>query len=141
MTIRPPCLLFVVTNDEQEAVKEYIEEFNKMLEDTKKFGCSEEEDGCWDNCLDEDSCIDTEDWKKRFKSLEKYSKRKRGGDRKLKTIRKLLNNVYSEDIEMIYELMITKNVRKATVPNLDGLFGGKACKLTNGSKCTSRLQP
>ena len=133
--------MFVVTNDEEEAVKEFTEEFNKMLKDTKKFGCSDEEDGCWDNCLDEDSCIDTEDWKKRFKSLEKYSKRKRGGDRKLKTIRKLLNNVYSEDIEMIYELMITKKSKKATVPNIDGLFGGKPCKLKNGSKCTSRLQP
>ena len=128
-----------MTNDENEAAAEFKKEFEQMLDDTKKFGCNDkEEDGCWDHCLDEESCIDTEDWKQRFKSLNKYSKRKRGGDRKLKTIRKLLNNVYTEDVEMIYTLMIGKDVRKATVPNIDGLFGGNPCKLSNGSKCTSR---
>ena len=125
-------------NDEDEAVAEFMKEFDKMMKKTKTYGCTD--DGCMDACIGEDLCVDSEEWKT-WTSLKKYSKRQRGGDRKLKTIRKQLNNVYSEDIEMIYELMITKKLKKATVPNIDGLFGGKPCKLKNGSKCTSRLQP
>ena len=114
-----------------------MEEFDKMMKKTKTYGCTD--DGCMDACIGKDLCVDSEEWKT-WTSLKKYAKRQRGGDRKLKTIRKQLNNVYSEDIEMIYELMITKEERKAALPNLDGLFGGKPCKLGNGSKCTSRLE-
>jgi len=39
---------------------------------------------------------------------------------------------------MIYTLMIGKDVRKATVPNIDGLFGGNPCKLANGKTLTIR---
>ena len=124
-------------NDEDEVVKEFMEEFDKMMKQTKTYGCTDE--GCLDACLGEDLCVDSEEWKT-WTSLKKYSKRQRGGDRKLKTIRKQLNNVYSEDIEMLYDLMIHKEERKAALPNLDGLFGGKPCKLANGSKCTSNQQ-
>merc|ERR1712105_175537 len=49
---------------------------------------------------------------------------------------KRYENVMKQDLRKIYELTTQETYRVAKLPNLNGLYGGKACNTTDGKELT-----
>jgi len=72
------------------------------------------------------------------KCLTKKGHRSCRKSRKKAEYRKVLK-AWRKDLETLVELTLKVDERKAKLPNLDGLFGGEACKMENGQTLTKYL--